>query len=62
MKNTHDLEKEKALQIRYKNIEIDIWEFGNLLQHEGRGFVIDMFKEGESEPFKSVITSLEEAK
>ena len=61
MKDTHDLEKEKAFRIRYKNIEIDIWEFGNL-QQEGRGFVIDMFKEGESEPFKSVIRSLEEAK
>ena len=61
--HTYDLEKKGVMIIEYKGIEIQMWEYSkDEAVLEGAGFVIDMFKDGEVEPFKSVITSTEEAK
>ena len=65
--HTYDLEKKEVMIIEYKGIEVHLWEFSTpYLDYyntgeDGAGFVIDMFKDGEAEPFKSIITSTEEA-
>ena len=61
--HTYDLEKKEVMIIEYKGIEMQIWEYSkDEAVLEGAGFVIDMFADGQAEPFKSVITSTEEAK